>query len=175
MQLLWPGDQHLGLLNRPCSSSNSTPSSKPISRPSLEASWPESRTRPRSLCQAKARATQLLLATFDQNGRQVSYTGVNEAISMNAEFSVIVNAHHMALRTLLQNMHSSHTTLKKRKEYLKPMMNTWLKDLRVSACSKLVKHSELLLLISGEPSGLMLTRCTLRLVPENSGLTASFR
>ena len=99
--------------------------------------------RPRKLDQPTvARATQLFLAGSDQNGRQESYTGVNEAISMNTELRALVNTHNIAPRTLLRNMQSSHPTLVKRKEDLKPIMNTRLKGLRVSACSKLLQHSD---------------------------------
>ena len=99
--------------------------------------------RPRKLDQpTTARATQLFLAGSAQNGRQESFTGINEALSLNEELKGIVSTHNMSPRTLLRNMQSHTPSLKKRTEDLKPILNTRLKNLRPAACSKLLQFSD---------------------------------
>ena len=99
--------------------------------------------RPRKLDQpTTARATQLFLAGSAQNGRQESFTGINEALSLNEELKGIVSTHNMSPRTLLRNMQSHTPSLKKRTEDLKPILNTRLKNLRLAACSKLLQFSD---------------------------------
>ena len=99
--------------------------------------------RPRKLDAASvSRAAKVFTQGHPHNGGSLPFTSINEAVEQSSELKEIVSTHAMSPRTLLRNMQKARPDLVKRTEDLKPPMDSRLKQLRMSACDKLLDHGD---------------------------------
>ena len=99
--------------------------------------------RPRKLsAETVNRAAEVFTQGFTQDGNNQAFSSVNEAIELSAELKAIVSTHDMNPQTLLRNMQEAQPGLVKRTEDLKPPLTNRLKQLRMTACHRLLQHSD---------------------------------